>query len=97
VRERVFGDLSRLDVILIDRNDTPVIVECKQGPPTIDHIHQLRHYISKLRQETQREARGILVHGGARKLAREIAEEAAKLPIVELVRYDVDIEFSPCA
>jgi len=97
VRERVFGDLSRLDVILIDRNNVPVIVECKQGHPTLDHIKQLRHYMSALRQETGHGPRGILVHGGARKLAPEIAAEAAKKPIVELVRYNVDIEFSPCA
>ena len=97
MRERVFGDLSRLDVILIDRNNVPVIVECKQGHPTLDHIKQLRHYMSALRQETGHGPRGILVHGGARKLAPEIAAEAAKKPIVELVRYNVDIEFSPCA
>ena len=97
VRERVFGDQSRLDVILIDRNNVPVIVECKQGHPTLDHVGQLRHYMAKLQQEAGQEARGILVHGGARKLAPTIAAEAAKSPIVELVRYNVDIEFSPCA
>jgi hypothetical protein len=31
VRERVFDDQTRSDVILIDRNERPVIVECKQG------------------------------------------------------------------
>jgi RecB family endonuclease NucS len=97
VRERVFGDLSRLDAILIDKNNVPVIVECKEGHPAVDHIHQLRHYMAKLQQETEREARGIPVHGGARKLASEIASEAAKAPTVELVRYNMDIEFSPCA
>ena len=97
VREHVFGDQSRLDVILIDRNNAPVIVECKQGHPTEDHIAQLRHYMAKLKEETGQEARGILVHGGARKLAPEVASAAAKSPTVELVRYDVDIEFSPCA
>jgi len=97
VRERVFGDASRLDVILIDRNGVSVIVECKQGTPTIDNIHQLRHYMAKLQQETGSTARGVLVHGGARKLAPEIAIEAAKMPGLELVRYNVDIEFSLCA
>jgi RecB family endonuclease NucS len=97
VRERVFDDQSRLDVILIDRNNVPVIVECKQGPPGTDHIHQLRHYMAKLQKETGQKARGILVHGGARKLAPEIAAEAARPPIVELVRYNVDIEFSGSA
>jgi Endonuclease NucS len=97
VRERVFGDQSRLDVILIDRNNVPVIVECKQGHPTLDHIAQLRHYMAKLQQETEQEARGVLVHGGARKLAPALALEAAKSPTVELVRYSVEIELSPCA
>jgi Domain of unknown function DUF83 len=97
VRERVFGDQSRLDVILIDRNNVPVIVECKQGHPTSDHIKQLRHYMATLQEETGQEARGILVHGGARKLAPAVALEAAKRPTVELVRYNVDIEFSPCS
>ena len=97
VREKVFGDLSRLDVILIDRNNVPVIVECKQGHPTVDHIRQLRHYMAKLEQETGLKARGILVHGGSRKLAPEVAEEAGSMPPVELVRYNVDIGFSPCA
>lgn len=97
VRERVFGDQSRLDVILIDRNDIPVIVECKQGPPTLDNIAQLRHYMARLQEETEQEARGILVHGGARKLSPAIAREAAKSPAVELVSYNVAIDFSPCA
>lgn len=97
VRERVFGDGKRLDVILLDRNDVPVIVECKQGHPTLDHIAQLRHYMAKLKEETEQEARGILVHGGARKLTPELSLEAAKSPSVELVRYSVDVEFSPCA
>jgi Domain of unknown function DUF83 len=97
VRERVFGDQSRIDVILIDRNNVPVIVECKQGNPTVAHLAQLRHYMAKLQEETGQPTRGILVHGGARKLASEISREAARSPIVELVRYNVDIEFSPCA
>ncbi len=97
VREHVFGDQSRLDVILIDRNNIPVIVECKQGQPKPEHIRQLRHYMAKLRQETRQRTRGILVHGGARKLTAAVAAEAAKSPSVELVCYSVDLEFSPCA
>jgi hypothetical protein len=93
VRERVFGNQSRLDVILMDRNGVPVIVECKQ----VDYTQRLRHYMFKLQQETGQEARGILVHGGARKLAPAIANEAAMPPVVELVRYSLDIEFTLCA
>ncbi len=47
--------------------------------------------------DTKQEARGILVHGGARKLSPVIAREAAKNPVVELVSYNVAIDFSPCA
>lgn len=97
VRERVFGDQSRLDVILIDRNNVPVIVECKQGLPALDHIRQLRHYMAELEQETGHTPRGILVHGGSRKLSPEISAEAQRRPRIELVRYNVDIEFTPCA
>ena len=31
VREKVFSDRKRLDVLLLDRDERPVIVECKQG------------------------------------------------------------------
>lgn len=96
VREKVFDDRSRLDVILIDRDNVPVIVECKRGPPTSDHIRQLRHYMAKLQEETSQKPRGFLIHGGATKLAPAIAGEAHKEPRVELIRYDVDVKFSGC-
>lgn len=44
IRERVFKDQSRLDVLLIDKTNMPVIVECKQHAPTIQNISQIRHY-----------------------------------------------------
>lgn len=60
VRERVFGDSSRLDVLLTDRNGVPVIVECKQGNPSSDHLKQIRHYMTRLHTETGIPPRGIL-------------------------------------
>jgi hypothetical protein len=48
VRERTFGDRSRSDVILLDRQSRPVIVECKQGQPTVGDIDQLRGYLSQM-------------------------------------------------
>ena len=95
IRELVFKDKSRLDVLLIDRNGQPVIVECKQHSPSIDSITQLRHYIERLKKETSQDARGILVHGGARKLSREVMSEAKKVPLVEIVCYSLDVEFVP--
>ncbi len=48
VRERVFRDKSRSDVLLTDRHDVPVIVECKQHKPSVEHLRQLRGYIKLL-------------------------------------------------
>lgn len=96
VRERVFGDRSRLDVLLTDRNDVPVIVECKQGNPTIENLDQIRRYMKRLREETGAAARGILVHGGSRKLRADIAAAAARSPKVEVVQYSLDVDFVRC-
>jgi Endonuclease NucS len=50
VCERVFKDSSRLDVLLLDKNDKPVIVECKQESPTVEDVGQLRHYLKTLEE-----------------------------------------------
>lgn len=97
VRERVFGDASRLDVLLTDRNGTPVIVECKQGSPTIEHLKQIRNYMKLLHRETKIRPRGILVHGGSRKLNPEVARAAGKGRVVEIVRYSLDVDFTQCS
>jgi len=96
VRERVFGDLSRLDVLLIDRADRPVIVECKQHQPTVENIKQLRHYLIQYSKDFGESARGILVHGGARKLTTDVQREVKREPVVEVVQYRLDVDFSPC-
>jgi len=94
IRERVFkNDKSRLDVLLIDKNNTPVVVECKQHTPSVDDIGQLRHYIELLRQKTGERARGMLVHGGAQKIPTELIAEAKKEPLVEIVRYSLEVNF----
>ena len=96
VRERIFGDRSRLDVLLTDRRNVPVIVECKQGSPTIDHLKQIRNYMKRLCKETGISPRGILVHGGARKLPRDVAAAALRKPEVEIVQYILDVNFARC-
>lgn len=93
IRELVFKDKTRLDVLLIDRKENPVIVECKQHGPTVNDIKQLRHYIACLQKEAGQKARGILVHGGAQKLSEEIIKEANKKPQVEIVSYRIDVNF----
>ena len=94
VRERVFKDKTRLDVLLLDRDDQPVIVECKQFAPTSADVAQLRGYLRQLQAETGRpNVRGMLVHGGSRKLRSEVAV-ASKNPPVEILSYRLDVEFA---
>lgn len=96
VRERVFSDRTRSDVLLEDREGRPVIIECKQGSPTKDNIDQLRGYMAHVGKETGIAPRGILVHGGSRKLSLEIAREAEAQPSVEIVQYELAVAFSTC-
>jgi len=99
-RELVFPDRSRLDVLLLDRNDNIVIVECKQGAPTLADIHQLRGYLGNAKGlrtglKVGRNIRGILVHGGARKLKPDVRAENLRPPKVELVTFSVNVGFAP--
>jgi hypothetical protein len=95
IRERIFKYRSRLDVLLMDRDGLPVIVECKQGSPTVANVKQLRHYLWRLAKETGQKARGILVHGGARKLRRDVLNAAKSKPRIEIVQYKLDVELTP--
>jgi hypothetical protein len=99
-RELVFPDRTRLDVLLLDRDNNIVIVECKQGAPSLQHVAQLRGYMQnaeKLRTGLKmgKNIRGILVHGGARKLSAEVRRESRKAPRVELVQFSISVGFSP--
>lgn len=95
IRERVFKDRTRLDVLLLDRNGRPIIVECKQGAPTPKNIGQLRRYMKLLQKETGRkDVRGILVHGGSRKLRRDVVRAAVLAPKVEIVQYHLQVDFA---
>jgi hypothetical protein len=97
VRERIFGDRSRSDLILLDRQERPVIVECKQGQPTINDIEQLRRYLSHLHKEKKVVARGILIHGGAKKLRSDVRKAAARKPMIEVVQHRLQVDFSRCS
>lgn len=96
VRERVFDDKSRSDVLLIDRNERPVVVECKQDGPDASHVRQIRRYMRNLRRETRKRPRGILVHGGATKLNRDIRRVISSKPPVGVVQYSLRVDFVPC-
>ncbi|MGA2093071.1 MAG: endonuclease NucS domain-containing protein [Sedimentisphaerales bacterium] len=93
VREHVFEGGSRSDVLLADRDGNPVVVECKQDPASVEHIKQLRGYMERAEKETQKKARGILVHAGSQKLPADVIWEANKRPKVEIVCYRLRVEF----
>ncbi len=96
IRERVFGDGTRSDVLLLDRDERPVIVECKQHSPNVADLKQLRRYLKLLKRETKKEPRGILVHGGSTNLRDEVSGAAGGNPPVDIVRYHLDVEFTAC-
>lgn len=93
IREKVFKDSSRLDVLLIDTDDTPVIVECKQYSPSRNDFEQLKKYMKNLFEETGKRSRGILVHGGSQKLNKDVFEYLQKEQDIEAMNYKLDIEF----
>ena len=93
IRERVFKDRRRSDVLLIDRTKKSVVVECKQHSPSVNDINQLRHYMKLLQKEAEEVPRGILVHGGAPKIPCEVINEAKKGPPVEIISYSIEVNF----
>ena len=94
VRELKFANQKRADVVLTDKNDKPVIVECKQGEPTPENVTQLKGYLKQFRKKEGEKARGILVHGGSRKLRKEVRVAARKAG-VELIQFTVEVNFLP--
>jgi len=95
VREKVFSDHSRSDVLLIDGKDNPVVVECKQNTPTLDDLQQLRGYMAKFEGLTELETRGILVHGGAATLRDEVHQKVQTIPRLKVIRYSLHVDFAP--
>jgi len=93
IRECVFKDKTRLDVLLLDRDETPVIVECKQHAPTPQDLYQIRHYMALFERETGKKPRGILVHGGAGRLHSSVESIAQQAPVVEIVNYSLEVVF----
>jgi hypothetical protein len=93
-RERLGTGRTRMDVLLIDESGKPVVVECKQDAPNLGHLKQLRGYMSKIAKDTGKAPRGILVHGGARRLRSEVRREADRHPKIELVQHNLDVVFS---
>ena len=92
----MFKDRTRSDVILLDRDEMTVIVECKQGQPTVADIEQLRRYLRHFLKETKLNARGILVHGGSKKLRADVDAAATEPPKIEVIQHRLEVEFSRC-
>ncbi|MDB5988035.1 MAG: hypothetical protein JWR16_3088 [Nevskia sp.] len=95
VRERSYPDRTRSDVILLDRNQKTVIVECKQGSPTVSNLEQLESYMKWLHREMPElgRPRGILVHGGSRRVVHNVSTAAAGKSL-ELVHFELRVEFA---
>ena len=96
VWEKVFDDGSRSDVLLVDRENRPVVVECKKPNPTVEDLQQLEGYMKHVEKLTKQKTRGYLVHGGSRILDPSVRQYLAKRPSIEVVRYRLDIDFSRC-
>jgi RecB family endonuclease NucS len=96
VRELTFQDSTRSDVVLLDRNLQTVIVECKQGQPNVANINQLRRYLAHLKKEKGVTARGILVHGGSKKLHEDVVAAAQAVPKIEVVQHRLAVDFARC-
>lgn len=97
LRERVFKDGTRSDVLLIDRDDCPVVVECKQNAPSLANVRQLLGYMDLLKRERKlkKQPRGILVHGGSLNLSKEIRDKASKRNVT-VMRYQLKVDFARC-
>ncbi len=93
LREKVFGDKKRSDVLLIDGRNRTVVVECKQASPTIDDIKQLKHYMRLVDAITESRSRGILVHGGASRVDARVMAFAKSKPKVSVVNYRLGVTF----
>ncbi|MBI4244646.1 MAG: DUF91 domain-containing protein [Planctomycetes bacterium] len=93
VREHVFSDGVRSDVLLIDKNNSPVVVECKQNSPSKADIDQLRGYMNRTRKIIGQKPRGILIHGGPIKLPADVKRYGKRNPKIEIIQYSVAINF----
>ena len=93
-REHRGEGYTRMDVLLMDESGNAVVVECKQHAPTLADLRQLRGYMATVRKDTRKPVRGILVHGGSRKLRDDVRIAAASQPRVDLVQHDLVVMFS---
>ena len=96
IRELTFDDGSRLDVLLVDRDNIPVVVECKQDSPGLEALEQLKHYMARVAEQRPGPVRGLLLHGGPRVLSAEMRAALATEPDIDVVQYRLDVAFAKC-
>jgi RecB family endonuclease NucS len=79
-------------VLLLDRDDNLVVVECKQHGATVADIGQLRGYMANAKRLVPGKlVRGILVHGGARKVSEAaLKRSSSRFTSVSRGRTDSD-------
>ena len=94
ITERALQDGKRLDVLLLDRNGLPVVVECKRADARPESVDQLLGYIARVRKLTKvRRVRGILVHGGARSLSKRVRRKLHGKNHVRVFQYLLNLDF----
>jgi hypothetical protein len=85
---RLHGDGKRLGYATL---------ECKQAQPAAQDVEQLRRYLRHFFKETKLKARGILVHGGSKKLHADVEAAASKALKIEVIQHRLEVEFSRCS
>lgn len=93
-RECSLSSGGRIDVVLEDRARVPVLVECKQEGVVESHIHQLTNYLKKFHDDYPYlpVPRGILVHGGSRRVDAKLRDLANDQGI-SLVHHELRVDF----
>jgi hypothetical protein len=95
IREWTISSGNRIDVVLEDPRGRTVLVECKQGGPTLECVEQLVRYLNEVKRKFSSwgNPRGILVHGGSRNVAESVVY-AARAQSILLVHHELRVDFS---
>jgi RecB family endonuclease NucS len=59
-------------------------------------INQLRRYLAHIKKEKGVAARGILVHGGSKKLHDDVVKAAEVNPKIQVVKHRLAVDFARC-
>jgi RecB family endonuclease NucS len=98
VRENAFPDKTRSDVLLVDREGTPVVVECKQGAPTLANISQPSRVYEESKKIERKEAHERHSRSwGAASLRNEVIREVSHDHALRVIRYSLHVDFAPFA